>query len=212
MAAFLSNTKYAELIGISKQGVGKAIGGKLIFKSKLGIDPEHPINVVYRQKIEKKRKHNTKISKVKTKQAAKKRGTAAPFDPNIEAIPATTTGYDIDDRKKLEETRLKRIQADKAALEYASSLEIVVDDKTIRRKIGTFVDFLLNDLIAVPDSISDILVSTVRAIEDDTQAIEAVSNLLKKTIRDIVVNGKAAARGVRAPRKGRKYIIKKVDR
>ena len=204
MAQFLSNIKYAELLGITKSGVGQAVKSKLIVKGKAGIDPEHPVNVVYAARLEKRRKGNGNRKKTAKKNAAKKK------DKRVKTIEPTsdTSSYDLDDKKKLEETRLKRIQADKAALEYAERLKILVDDKTLRRKFGIFYDHILNDLIYMPDSIAEILVNAVKTADDP---VNEVTNILKKTLKVIIRKGKRAARKVRPPKKDRRYVIKKVS-
>jgi hypothetical protein len=64
----------------------------------------------------------------------------------------------------------------------------------------------------MPESIADVLVNAARSADDVPQAIIEVTDLLKTTLAEIIKKGKRAARKVRPPKKGRKYIIKKAEK
>lgn len=212
----LTNTAFAELAGITKQGVGHAVKNRLIHKGKGGIDPEHPVNRLYLEDRKKKdaleARKGKKPKAKKGKKVNKKTKTAVKTEIENNLTPEQIKKYgevwDLDDQKKKQETRYKRIQADKAALDYAERLDLMVDDKTLRRKFGIFFDHILNDLVALPDSIADILVNVMESSDDPTMA---VADILKQSIKDIIKKGKRAARKVKPPKSGRKYVIRKAD-
>jgi hypothetical protein len=208
MTIYLSNRKYAKLLGTSHQSVAYGISTGVVYKTVKGIDPEHPINCEYAKRFVKNKKTNAKKSKAKKKEAFKKKN----LDPVELAELASSAKWDIDDRQKLEATRLKSIQADKAALEFAERLNIMMDDKTLRRKFGIFYDHILNDLIYLPDSISDILANEARSADTIVEAVNVVTKLLKRSLKSVIKKGKRAAKQVRPPKKGRKYVIKKADK
>ena len=212
MVVLLNNAKYAESLGISPQAVSKAIINKLIHKGKKGINPGHPINQIYAERVKKRGSKNSNISKTQTKRAAKKREALREHDESIffgEETRSSTQAYDLDDKKKIEDTRLKRIQADKAAVDYAERLNVVVDDVSLFKLFGLFYDHLLNDLIYLPESIADILVNVVKS-SDDPRA--AVVEELKKAIKSAIGGGKSAIKKLKPPKKGRRYVLKKIKK
>lgn len=209
MARPLSNIKFAELLGITRQAVGAAIRSQSIHKGKAGIDPEHPLNVIYASRLETRRKANKKVKQSQIKNAEKK-GVRRKKKKNKkvkEEIEASV--WDIDDKKKIQETRLKQIQADKAAVEYAEKLKVLIDDKSLSILFGIFYDHLLNDLIYLPESIADIIVNEAKSAKDP---VAAVADILKKSIKDIIKKGKRASKKMKPPKKGRKYILKKIKK
>lgn len=208
MARPISNIKYAELLGITKQAIGAAIRGKSVHRGKGGIDPEHPLNVLYAARLEARRRANGNVKKTKKKDAAKKKKNKDKKNKKV-ADQIVESVFDIDERKKIQETRLKQIQADKAAVEYAEKLKVLIDDKSLSILFGIFYDHLLNDLIYLPESIADIIVNEAKTAKDP---VAAVADILKKAIKDIIRKGKRASRKMKPPKKGRKYILKKIKK
>jgi hypothetical protein len=120
----------------------------------------------------------------------------------------STSDYDaknFDPGQKLyEETRWKKAQADMKSLEYAEKLGVMNDNTALDRKFGTFQDFLLNDLIYMPEESSDILWAEASTSENPVKTLE---DGLKKRIAKIIESAQAAAREVLPPKTGTSYIF-----
>jgi len=111
-------------------------------------------------------------------------------------------------QKGVEDTRYKKAQADLKSLEYAEKLGVIIDCEAIQQKFGAFYDFLLNDLIYMPESIADIIWMKARASETPERAIEEE---LKTQISDVIEKAKRAAEAVSPPVDGAKYIMTSPD-
>lgn len=102
------------------------------------------------------------------------------------------------------ENELKAAQRDLKRLEYGQKLGILVDSKAMQRKFGVFQNFIINDLITLPDTISDMLTAIAQTSDDPVDAVKAE---LRRAIKTLVENAKSAASEIEAPLDGVEYVI-----
>jgi hypothetical protein len=89
-------------------------------------------------------------------------------------------------------------------LDYANRVEAVVDIGTLKQKMGVFTDFLLTELIYMPEDIADLLWMSARDSDDPEREIR---HMLSDRIEKIVKKAKEAAAKIGPPPGGVKYIM-----
>jgi hypothetical protein len=104
MAEYLSNIKFAELVGVTRAAVGKAIKEGRIIKTKMGVNPEHPTNIYYAECVPKNKAILTKGS---GKKKAKK---------NAIKMPKMDEGYTNGEKEELKKS-INRIKSEDLEIE-----------------------------------------------------------------------------------------------
>jgi hypothetical protein len=262
MASYLTQYKYAKLLGVSKQAVNWAVKDGRVVLTERGIDPEHIVNLQFaanaklrskevktgtirnrkkreKKEAEKKRieiqtekdleeEEQKEIAKKEQKKTEEKIPTLDELDekyqkikrsigpghgwqqqrndePDPETVDINSLPFDDPRRKNYEETRLKKIKADTLALEYGEKLKLLIDENSLTKKFGKFFDFIINQLIYMPEEASDMLWNKAKSAHDPVKALEEE---LKDRIRDIVDKAKRAAANVIPEKsKGSRYVL-----
>jgi len=181
----MTQAQFSRVADVSRPAITKAVKrGEVVLEPNGKVDAENPKNLFY-------------IRKKKVRPGYK--------TPDVSRL---TSGDQPDlfdpAQKTVEDTRYKKAQADLKSLEYAEKLGVIIDISALNQKFGAFYDFLLNDLIYMPESIADILWMKARASETPERAIE---DELKVQIGDIIQKAKRAAESVRPPVTGAQYIM-----
>lgn len=218
MSEFISQSKFAKLHGITKQAVSQAIKSGRLVRAEKGIDPEHPTNRYFIEKQELKKNpkkpstemarlildsksgHRSQVDTVKHLAAEVKQLKEQPPEPREKRWTA--------EEKDRQATRLTTIKADRELLKYAREVEILVDNETLRRKMGRFMDFLLTSLVDFPGENSDIL--WMRAADADDPARE-IREFLEGRLGDVIKKAKLAAAELEPPDSDVKYVMLQVD-
>lgn len=216
---YISQSAFARLCGISRQGVSKAVDEGRVIKVSKGIDPDNPSNKYFLEKAKVR-----KLKRKKGRNPAGKRppSPVAPVPVKVGALPETPEDIVLSEggpkkkgagnqsayfdlfQKAYEETRLVKIKADTAVLKYAKDAGAVVDIETLKRKVGAFANFLVTHLIYMPEDVSALLWMSARSDEDPERKIREI---LAKRIEVIIQEAKKAAAGVMPPDRGVKYIM-----
>lgn len=217
MAEYVTQYKFAQMCGISKQAVANGVRDQRVHKTKSGIDPSSPVNIYFRECAIARKAHLTArhkkpgVKKVKVKVSAPPEKPPEKTPKKTERPPAVEGGKsaEFDMFQKLyEETRLKKIQADTAVLKYAEKVGAMVDNESLRRKMGTFIDFLLTQLVYMPEDISDMIWMQAK---DEADPERVIRNLLSERIGEIVKKAKVAAAKLEPPDTGVKYVMIGMD-
>ena len=169
------------------------------------IDLIHPVNQIYFGG-DRVKKHLTEIGYLAPEPAPKKSAHNA-------ARPQTAIGDSEDDdleastlpiEKLRQDIRLKRTQADLKALEYSNKIGLLIDHESMIKKFAPFVDVITTELIALPEGVSDMIVSLAHSDDDPEKAVE---KFLSDYIEKIILNAKAAATKVTEPPHGVLYSV-----
>jgi hypothetical protein len=220
MSKYLNAYQYSLFIGVSNPAVYGAIRDGRVIRTKLGIDPENPVNKYFAQcakemrnkqkgivedkdyKIEKKpatkRKPATKGEKKTPKSAQKQEDES----------PGADVVYYNPKQKAYEDTRLQKAKADKAVLEFAEKLGAVVDIETLEQRMGRFADFLVSQLLYMSEDVADIIYMRSKNAENPELVI---TEILQKRIAGIIEKAKIASARVVPRQNGAKYVILDLD-
>ena len=183
---FLSHTDYARKCGVTPQAISYQVRvGRIKVNDNGKIDPNAVENREYEANINRA-KASGKPAIDYTDKAAEELN----FNP-------LQNNYEI--------TRLNKAKADKEVLAYATKLNATIDIKTLTQKFNVFMDFVVSDLIAMPDDIADMLWSKANGSSSPEASIRAD---LKDRVSSIIENAQAAAEKVVPEIDERKYTIK----
>lgn len=212
MTEYLTQYKFAQMCGVSKQAINIAIKEGRVVKSPEGVDPEHLINRQFKKNVElyKARRGGGKASK---SQKVLKRSKASSPEEQVSPQPLryepSESGAVFDrDQKLYEDTRLSKVKADMSVLKYAKEAEAVIDIETLKRKMGKFTDFLMSHLVSMPEDICAMLWMSARAAEDPEREIK---RQLAKRVESIIEEAKLAAQEITPPESRIKYVLIGMD-
>lgn len=230
MAVYINQSKFAESLGVTPAAICIGIKQKRIHKIKQGINPEHPTNILYAESVRANKAGAKEILSSsaakrgprKSKKSAPKTEPAKPEEKPPKKMgrppgePIITDEPDVDvsdlkdviktgiDQKLQEDIRLKKITADLKSLDYMNKLDVLIDSDTLLKIFSPFYDFLLTELIHMPEEIADMLWMQAKDSDDPEKKI---ADLLKDRIEQIVKRAKDVAEGI-LPEKGmkRRYV------
>jgi len=217
MAGYISQSEFARQCGVTRQAISKALKGGFAAKTVRGIDPEHPTNQYFKAKaltrkalLEVPKEPNKKGKKVPPKKVPvrvsppekpeQKVYSEGGPRPKAQAEEAT---FDLF-QKAYEDTRLKKIKADIAVIDYAEKIGAVVDIETLKQKMNAFSSFLFTHLVYLPENIAVDLWMSARAADDPERKIR---EMLSKSIDTLIKEAKVAAAEVLPPNHGVKYVM-----
>lgn len=225
---YVTQSEFARLCKLSRQRIYQAKNTNLIaFVEKKGIDINDPRNQYFRDRAlaiqieqaatapgeivgrvqvgaepEESVKEETP-DKLKPQKKRERLGDAPRPFAQKEMPPSQEVEFDTF-QKVYEETRYKKIRADREVLAYAKDAEAVVDVEALRHKLGAFTDFLYNRLIYLPEDIADMLWMEANGSEDPERVIR---KRLSERIAEIIREAKKAAEKVVPPDGGVKYVM-----
>lgn len=218
MAEYITQSAFARECGVSRQALSKAIREGRVLKTSRGIDPANPANQYYKseagvrkalrevpKKTTKKRK-KAAPKKVRVKVAPPEKPEEIIYDeggPRPKGKKGSREDFDLF-QKTYENTRLAKIKADMAVIDYAEKIGAVVDIETLKQKMNAFSSFLFTQLVYLPENIAVDLWMSARADEDPERKIRQI---LSKSIHKLIEEAKAAAAAVLPPDHGVKYVM-----
>jgi len=203
----VSKAKVAQLCGVSKQAIGKAVksGRCPTVQPEKGlpkIDLEDPIVRAFMRQAEQN-KRGYELANVSKPKEEKQ-------DPRIARAPVAEDAFlaehdELKIRKLSADADLQETKAKIKSTEYFERVGAIVDIESLRRKMGRFTDVLITDLLYLPEEIADQL--WLRAKAAGEGAPKVIREVLADRIEVIVESAKRAARDIVPPEADRRYSV-----
>jgi hypothetical protein len=156
---------------------------------------------------EKKKKNLDRLEKIK-KENQKEVEKYREYADDVAAESINSVVVDAETQRKYEDTRLKKIKADREVLKYAAEIGAMIDIETLKQKIGAFKNFLLTELIYMPEDISDLLWMSARDSEDPERTIR---EMLSQRIEKIIEEAKKSSAQIVSLNKAAQYVMLDLD-